>query len=290
MFLCAQLSRAGHECFHECGGVLALARAEQWKPDVIVAEVMMPDICGFEVCRRVRAHPELYQTPVIFMSTMAEEREVAHGLAQGADDYVIKPFDVAAFLGRMDGLLQTARTGLALDAVTHLPGPKALRYEVQHAISRNRPFGMFHAELLHLMRFSNQAGGAGRHKAVYLAARILRHLGGKLQSAPFFLAHMGAGHFVGLVDDPQLTRTYCERAAATWQKSVKELYADVGLIGLAADDRVANEILTLQFCATTSQSARAQSVQEYFDVLARLRTKVLTTSNGHIFIDNRHGA
>ena len=80
-------------------GEKALEIARRETPDLIVLDLMMPGIGGLEVCRRLRADPRLSKTPVIMLTAKGEETDAVIGLAQGADDYVRKPFGVMELTG-----------------------------------------------------------------------------------------------------------------------------------------------------------------------------------------------
>ena len=83
-------------------GVEALQRAEYALPDLILLDVMLPGLDGFEVCRRLKANPLTSAIPVIFMTALHDERDKLEGFAAGGVDYVTKPFQRADVLARID--------------------------------------------------------------------------------------------------------------------------------------------------------------------------------------------
>ncbi len=105
--------------FHGCAvstaanGTDALRQAENDRPDLIVLDVMLPDMDGFEVCRRLRAAGN--EVPVIFLTARDTSSDTVTGLAIGGDDYVTKPFSVEALVARVRAVLRrasrTARDG-----------------------------------------------------------------------------------------------------------------------------------------------------------------------------------
>lgn len=104
--------------FHGCEvstaatGAQAIAQAESDRPDLIVLDVMLPDIDGFEVCRRLRAAGN--EVPVIFLTARDTSSDTVTGLAIGGDDYVTKPFSVEALVARVRAVLRRAsRAGSA---------------------------------------------------------------------------------------------------------------------------------------------------------------------------------
>ena len=99
--------------FHGCSvitavsGKDALRQAEAGRPDLIVLDVMLPDMDGFEVCRRLRAGDN--DVPVIFLTAKDTTSDTVTGLALGGDDYITKPFSVEALVARVRAVLRRAR-------------------------------------------------------------------------------------------------------------------------------------------------------------------------------------
>jgi two-component system OmpR family response regulator len=98
--------------FHGCAvstganGADALRLAESARPDLIVLDVVLPDLDGFEVCRRLRAGGN--EVPVIFLTARDTSSDTVTGLALGGDDYVTKPFSVEALVARVRAVLRRA--------------------------------------------------------------------------------------------------------------------------------------------------------------------------------------
>ena len=98
--------------FHGCGvaaaasGSEALRQAQALRPDLIVLDVVLPDLDGFEVCRRLRAAGN--EVPVIFLTARDTSSDTVTGLALGGDDYVTKPFSVEALVARVRAVLRRA--------------------------------------------------------------------------------------------------------------------------------------------------------------------------------------
>jgi len=82
-------------------GTEGIAAAKKEQPDVVLLDIMMPDIDGFEVYRRLKAVPETMDIPVIFVSAKNDAASIEEGLAMGAEGYVTKPFDPASLLDRI---------------------------------------------------------------------------------------------------------------------------------------------------------------------------------------------
>ena len=99
------IKQAGYELQIARDGEEALEKVASFKPDLILLDVMMPKINGFEVCRRVRANSEWQEIKIIMLTAKGREVEVTKGLALGADTYVIKPFSTKELMSEVKRIL-----------------------------------------------------------------------------------------------------------------------------------------------------------------------------------------
>ncbi|TXD31810.1 response regulator transcription factor [Lujinxingia vulgaris] len=101
------LRREGFEADAALSGQQALARLkEQPLPDLIVLDLMLPDLSGYEVCRRVRADQSTRHIPILMLTARGEDHERVEGFEAGADDYVVKPFNVRELMLRVRAVLR----------------------------------------------------------------------------------------------------------------------------------------------------------------------------------------
>ncbi|HYQ99150.1 MAG TPA: response regulator [Casimicrobiaceae bacterium] len=115
--LATRLTAEGYEIVTAADGEEGLAAARAQTPDLILLDVMMPKLDGFEVCRRLRADASFPFTPIIMVTAMADSRDVVAGLEAGGDEYLTKPVDHAALAARVRSMLRIKRlhdTGEAL--------------------------------------------------------------------------------------------------------------------------------------------------------------------------------
>lgn len=105
----AALRHSGFEVESVGDGRTALERAKASRPDLILLDVMMPDLDGFEVCRRLRS--DNVRTPVVFLTAKDATEDKVRGLTLGGDDYLVKPFSLEELVARVQAVLR--RTGAA---------------------------------------------------------------------------------------------------------------------------------------------------------------------------------
>jgi len=113
------LQRRGYEIVAAQSGTQALAKVESDMPDLIILDVMMPDLDGYEVCRSLRADPKTASTPIIMFTAKTRVDDKVAGFQAGADDYLTKPIHPAELTSRVEALLlRSARAREATPAVT----------------------------------------------------------------------------------------------------------------------------------------------------------------------------
>ena len=140
------LARAGHSVELACDGAAALDRIARGGIDLVVLDVLMPELDGLAVCRRLRAHGRL---PIVFLSSRGEEADRVLGLELGADDYLTKPFSPRELVARVAAVLRRSGPG---DDVPERRPPLALgeltidrdRHEV---LARGEPLTVTATEL-----------------------------------------------------------------------------------------------------------------------------------------------
>ncbi len=101
--VCYNLKAAGYEVITAASGEEALSLVTGKSPDLIILDIRLPGIDGYEVCTRIR---EFSSTPIIMLTAKGEEREKVHGLRLGADDYITKPFGAEELVARVESVLR----------------------------------------------------------------------------------------------------------------------------------------------------------------------------------------
>jgi len=105
-----KVEQLGVEVLAVGDGQAALDAVRERRPDLAVLDVSMPGLSGIDVCRMIRADPEIAGTPVIMLTARVQEQDVEFGFTAGADDYVTKPFSPRELVSRIQALLSRSRT------------------------------------------------------------------------------------------------------------------------------------------------------------------------------------
>jgi diguanylate cyclase (GGDEF)-like protein len=142
-FIDSCLRQAGFMSSYCCSPRDALKLIEAELPDLIIMDVVMPEIDGFELCRRVREHPALLFTPIIFVTRKGEVEQRVRGLEVGGNDYIAKPFEPQELVARVRSHLErlaALREMAVRDGLTRCFNHKYLRARLMQEIGRSRRY------------------------------------------------------------------------------------------------------------------------------------------------------
>jgi len=150
------LSRRGYRVRQAVDGLGALNAVEAEEPDLVVLDLKLPDMDGYEVCRRIRAFSRV---PIIMLTARAEPKEKIRGLTAGADDYVTKPFSAEELLARVDAVLRRAGSarGASL-ATTFETGELRIDFAQHRVTVRGGEVGLSAGEYRLLAELATNAG------------------------------------------------------------------------------------------------------------------------------------
>lgn len=150
------LEKEGHRTVAAMTGPEGLAQVKAEKPDLLILDLMLPELDGLEVCKRLRSNPDTATLPIIMLTAKAEESDTVIGLELGADDYVTKPFSPKTLVARVKALLRRMERAPAGGATHYRYGPLTMdlaRHEVtvgkQEVVLTAKEFGLLEHLLKH---------------------------------------------------------------------------------------------------------------------------------------------
>jgi signal transduction histidine kinase len=167
------LEQQGYPTTIAANGRVALEMAETLKPTLIISDVVMPEMDGYELSRRVKAHPGLRETPVILVTTMSDSQDVIRGLECGADNFIIKPYEERYLLAQV----HYALTNTAMRRTQETGAGVEIYFNGQrHLITADRP------QVLNLL-LSTYDAAIQRNKELRRSQDALQLLNAKLKDA-----------------------------------------------------------------------------------------------------------
>jgi len=198
-FVEVNLRSAGYDVAVASDGEQALARAGEMRPDLVLLDVMMPKIDGFEVAQRLRRNPQTANTSIIMLTAKALSTDKVLGLTAGADDYIIKPFDPIELLARVKGTLRRAKEMRNLSPLTGLPGNIRIQEEIERNVREDRPFAVLYSDLDNFKAYNDQKGFVRGDRLIQATARIIQDAVVEYAGSDGFVGHVGGDDFVAVV-------------------------------------------------------------------------------------------
>lgn len=101
-----RLQRSGFRTIIATNGLAALNEVFEHKPDLLILDLMLPQMHGFEVCRLLKTSPITYRIPILVLTALATPEDKLRGFGRGADDYMTKPFEMSELVARVYALLR----------------------------------------------------------------------------------------------------------------------------------------------------------------------------------------
>jgi DNA-binding response OmpR family regulator len=173
-FVEVNLRSAGYDVAVAGDGEEALEKAGDMRPDLVLLDVMMPRIDGFEVAQRLRKNPQTANTSIIMLTAKALSADKVTGLQAGADDYIIKPFDPIELLARVKGTLRRAKEMRNLSPLTGLPGNIRIQEEIERQVRDGRPFAVLYCDLDHFKTYNDQKGFVRGDRLIQSTAKLIQ--------------------------------------------------------------------------------------------------------------------
>jgi diguanylate cyclase (GGDEF)-like protein len=213
-FVEVNLRSAGYDVAVAADGQEALDKAQELRPDLVLLDVMMPRIDGFEVAQRMRKSPQTANTSIIMLTAKALSADKVTGLQSGADDYIIKPFDPIELLARVKGTLRRAKEMRNLSPLTGLPGNIRIQEEIERQVRDARPFAVLYCDLDHFKAYNDQKGFVRGDRLIQATARIIQDAVVEHAGAEGFVGHVGGDDFVAVLSPEaaeEAAKRICER-------------------------------------------------------------------------------
>jgi len=222
-FLRSLFASAGYRVTVASNGEEGLERALEGRPDLILADVMMPKMDGFEFAEQIRKDPRVSSTSIIMVTARSQLTDKVLGLVSGADDYVLKPFDPVELLARVSGTLRRAREMRGASPLTGLPGNLRIQEEIQQRVNGGQPFALLYADLDHFKAYNDRYGFERGDQAIQMLANILGRLAQGMGGPDPFVGHVGGDDFVMLVD-PDLAENLAKELCGVFDQEMPSLY------------------------------------------------------------------
>lgn len=192
----------------------ALDKTRQGLPHLIVLDIMLPDIDGYEVCRRLRTNTRTSHIPVIFLTQKDERSDKLHGLELGADDYITKPFDIEELKLRVQRAIERAEMQNLTDPRSGLPAGRLIEEELRRIIRRDG-WALMDVRINHFDPFKEVYGFVAGDDVIRFTTMMMNEVIDEFGTPDDFIGHAGGDNFIIITN---------ESNAAAVRDRIKERY------------------------------------------------------------------
>jgi PleD family two-component response regulator len=193
-----------------------MERTRQVLPHLIVLDIMLPDIDGYEVCRNLRTSTRTSHIPVIFLTQKDKRSDRLQGLELGADDYITKPFDIEELKLRVMGAIRRSEREALTDPRSGLPAGRLIEEQLRLTI-RQSDWAYLDIRINHFDQFKEVYGFVAADDVLRFTAILLSEVVDEMGKANDFIGHTGSNNFVIITND---------EAAANIRTRLKTRFAD----------------------------------------------------------------
>ncbi len=212
----------GYEVFTVNWGEDGVRAAQTVMPDLMILDIRLPDIDGFEVARRVRTDRRTHEIPIIFLTEKRERADRLQGFEVGADDYITKPFDVQELRLRVRNALKRVSQGSLTNPVSGLPEGPLVDERLSEVIHKSG-WGLLHIAVSHLDSFREAYGFVASDDVLRAVSLMVHNTMKEIGSTEDFLGHISPTDFVVVVS-PATIPPFQERIKSRLEQSLDYFY------------------------------------------------------------------
>jgi PleD family two-component response regulator len=183
----------------------ALEKTKHVLPHLIVLDIMLPDIDGYEVCRTLRTSMRTSHIPVIFLTQKDERSDKLQGLELGADDYITKPFDIEELKLRVIGAIRRSERESLTDPRSGLPAGRLIEEQLRRII-RDKGWALLDVRLNHFEPFKDVYGFVAGDDVLRFAAMMIGEVVDEMGTTGDFIGHAGGDNFIIITTDEAATK------------------------------------------------------------------------------------
>ncbi len=235
-------------------------------PHLIILDLMLPGIDGYEVVRRLHTYPKTIHIPIIVLSSLGEPKDKVRAFESGVDDYVTKPFHTDELLARVHAQLRRVQQNF-LSPLIGLPGGFQVELAIKYKLNSKEPWSLLYLDLDNFKAFNDAYGFLTGNDMIRLVGRICQWVVRKYGNSDDFVGHVGGDDFV-VVTTPELAHTLCNYICEYYKEESIHLYRadDLGRGSISGVDRMGRSyqfpLVSLSIGVVNNQIWQPHTIQE----------------------------
>jgi DNA-binding response OmpR family regulator len=274
-------SAQGYEVQVAPRGGEALSMTRKQLPNLIMLDIMLPDMNGYDVCRELRTTTRTSHIPIIFLTQRDERSDKIQGLELGADDYVTKPFDIEELKLRVQNAIAAANRQTQIDAKSNLPTGRLIEDHLRTLMHSQRQWTYIDLKINQFDAFTDVYGFVAGDEVIRFTALLIGDVIDELGTADDYAGHPGRDNFITITHANDAERLR-ERLVERFNEGVKQHYSFIdrerGYI--LVPDNVYGErqagLMTLSAGMVSTRTHQFSDIREITELAAEDRRRGLT--------------
>ncbi len=286
------LEHANFEVISARNGAQALAKAFKERPDLILLDIILPDLDGLEVCRQLKERLQTSHIPIIIISAKVENEDKIAGIIAGAEDYITKPFVPSEVVALVEARFKQQERSKNANPLTELPNRTQINNEITYLISQNKTFAAIHVDIDSFKGFNNVYGFTQGDRVLRLLTEILREAVRLFGNPNDLVGHLDGDDFI-VISTPQRARILCQKIIADFDSRVITLYrqedSERGYIEYKGrlGQREQHPILSLSVAVVTNERRIFDNYLQISEVATELRDYLRRLPGSNYYFDRR---
>lgn len=266
----------GYQVVTVLNGEDAVQYALRETPHLIVLDLMLPGIDGYEVSRRLRAHPKTMHIPIIALSGYSELPDKVRAFEIGVDDFITKPFQTDELLARIGTQIRRIQQS-CLSPLIGLPGGLQVELAIKQKLSTPDPWSILYVDLDNFKAFNDIYGFLTGNDIIRLVGSICQRVTREYGNPDDFVGHIGGDDFV-IVTTPDRCNRLCHQITEAYKEESAVFYRveDLRRGWINGTDRMGHPyqfpLVSLSIGVVNSHLRRPQSIQEVSALAAQAKS------------------
>jgi len=289
-FVELNLRLEGYDVLTAADGEEALQVARDNVPSLVILDVMMPKLDGFEVCQKLRSDGRTSNMCIIMLTAKSMSADKVLGLTAGADDYISKPFDPMELVARVKTTLRRTREMRSVSPLTGLPGNVQIEAEIRHRLEAGQRIAVLYADLDNFKAFNDRYGWLQGDRAITYTVTVMQEAAE--DRGDVFLGHIGGDDFL-LICSAAEAEAVCEGIVKRFDRDARELYEpeDAARGSIQLTDRQGNTVeypvLTISVGGATNEYREIHDHRELVEIATEMKSFCKRSPSSSYAIDRR---
>jgi diguanylate cyclase (GGDEF)-like protein len=239
------LERAGFECIAVSDGRAAHGAAVEWRPDIILLDLMLGETTGDQIMVKLREDFRTRLIPVVFLTVRDSLKDKVEHLLSGADDYITKPFIPEELVARLRAVMSRSTTARGLSPLTGMSGNADILREISRRLAQNERFAVLYPDIDSFKSYNDHYGFLRGDDVIKTLATIVLEVLEEHHSPYHFAGHVGGDDFV-ILTEPRLAETVATEITKRFDEAIPALYdpADRDRGWIESEERNGNMLRT----------------------------------------------